>query len=565
MKKKVASLFFIAFCLAFQYGAVAQTGNAMRMLEMQQYNKAKAAFLINLKTSNSANNWFFLGKVYSIQNNIDSARICFNNIAPADPKSNLSPVGMAILENMAGNKAEALLSLDKIQKSAVSAKDIVSLIEIAEARFSAGDTVKCFDILTSASGFDKKNPRPFISAGKMYSKLGENYLQVSFNGLASGRFEQALYCDPENSEAKTNLANILVRARNYSDAEIILNEVLAKDTVYIPALKLLGELEYNNLGKFVIASEVYGKYMRLAEYSPKDQDLYIYILYFNKEYAKTNSLISKVLKNDPSNPVMLRLKGYTSFELKNYSEGLTAMNSFFALRSGKDTSKISATDYEYYGKLLCESGSDSIGIIYLKKSIELDSTKTGLYETIALAYDKLKMNLVAVDYYEKFVASGNPGVSLMTYFNIGRDMYFMANAVKGTADSIQKPSYLVRADSAFSKVVANKPSSQLGYLWRARVLYEMDPLTEQGLAKDDYQKTLEILEQKNDNQRYKNDLLEAYLYMGYYYFLKYDAAKNAKDEAAKIQAKTDSLLYWQKVIELDPTNEKAKQALSALK
>ena len=562
--KKVAYLFFIAFCLALQYGAFAQTNNAMRLLEMQQYNMAKNALSNSLKTTNSATNWYFLGKIYSIQHNTDSARICFDKIAIADPKSNLIPVGQAILDYMAGNKAQVFLSLDKAQKAAMSAKDVASLIEIAGTRFMAGDTTKSIDMLTAASGFDKKNPKPYIAAGKIYYKLGENYLQVSFNGLASGRFEQAIYCDAENSEAQTYLADINIRARNYQDAENMLNKVLSKDSLYIPALRELGELEYT-LGKFDNASKAYGKYIQIAEYTPKELSRYITILYFNKEYAKTNTLISQVLKTDPSNPVMLRLKGYSCFELENYPEGLDAMNKFFALRSAKDTSKIIATDYEYYGKLLAKSGSDSLGIINLKKCIEMDSSKTALYEDIARSYEKEKKYLLAVEHYEKFIKAKKTNIASAIYFNIGKDMLVLANEVKGTADSLNRPLYLVHADSAFSQVINSAPGSYLGYLWQARSLANIDPLSTLGLAKDDYLKALDILEQKNDNQKYKEFLIEGYIYMGYFYYLKYDAARIAKDEATKEQAKTDSLAYWQKVLVLDPDNDKAKKAIPALK
>ncbi|NVO20646.1 MAG: hypothetical protein HXX13_13175 [Bacteroidetes bacterium] len=562
--KKVASLFFIAFCLAFQYSASSQNSVAMRWLEMQQYGRAKSEFRNSLKASGNANDWFFLGKIYTIQNNPDSAKLCFDKIPLTDPKSNLAPVGLALLDNLSGNKAQALLTLDKIQKSALSAKDVISLIEIAEARFNAGDSVKCFELLTSASGFDKKNAKPYLAAGKFYYKLGENYLQVSFNGLASGRFEQAIYNDPKNSEAQTYLADINVRARNYQGAEDLLNIVLSHDSTYIPALKGLGELEYI-LGKFGNASRCYGKYIQLAEYSDKDLSRYITILYFNKEYDKVISLISTVLQKDPSNPVMLRLKGYSSFELKKYPEGLDAMSKFFALRSAKDTSKIIPTDYEYYGKLLIKTGSDSVGIINLKKCLEMDTTKTDLFSDIAASYEKQKKNLLAVEYYEKFIVAKKYDVASSVYFSIGKDMLVLANEVAGTADSAKKMEYLIHADSAFTKVVALAPNSYLGYLWRARALAGMDPETTLGLAKDDYQKAMEILEAKNDNQRYKSDLIESYRYLGYYNYLKFDAAKTAKDDATKDQAKADSMVFWEKILVLDPENAAAKQAIPALK
>ena len=49
-------------------------GNAVKLYEMKQYSRAKSAFLADLKTRNSASDWFKLGKIYSLQNQSDSDR-----------------------------------------------------------------------------------------------------------------------------------------------------------------------------------------------------------------------------------------------------------------------------------------------------------------------------------------------------------------------------------------------------------------------------------------------------------------------------------------------------------
>lgn len=87
-------------------------------------------------------------------------------------------------------------------------------------------------------------------------------------------------------------------------------------------------------GRYREASEFYGKYMQLAEYTDKDLVRYVNILFLNKQYALASGYINKVLKANPSNPVMLRLKGYTAYELNQNKEGLDAMQKFFALRAG---------------------------------------------------------------------------------------------------------------------------------------------------------------------------------------------------------------------------------------
>ena len=557
-------LLITAFLLA-KLVSVAQVENkAARFLEMEQYNQAKAAFVSELKTAENASDWYYLGKIYSIQNNPDSARYCFNKAAEKDSKSVLILVGQAINENMAGNNSQALLTLDKAQRSAIASKDVNAMSEIAEARYNAGDTLKWPVTLDLASGIDKKNPKPYITGGNLYTALGDNSNRSQYYGLATGRYHQALYLQPDNTEALSRLADINIKIRNFEDAETMLNKVLAKDPTYIPALRSLGELLYT-LGRYSEASRYYGQYIRLAENSDKEIMRYVNILYFNKEYALAGEYINKVLQKDPLNPVMLRLKGYTAYELNQDKEGIDAMKKFFEVRSVVDTSRIIATDYEYYGKLLAREGSDSLAILNLSKSLETDPEKSELLEDIARLYEKQKKYPEAIQSFEKLIKAKNENVSSLVYFSLGKDLLLMADISKAVTDSLLRKDYLVKASSAFGKVADMSPASYLGYQWRARALAGMDPETTHGLAKADYEKTLTILESKNDTKKYASDLIEAYRYLGYFYYLEYDGLKKSGDLTAKEQAKSESLVYWQKVLAIEPLNEVAKKAIGALK
>ena len=557
-------LLITAFTLT-QLVSVAQVeSKAARYLEMEQYDQAKAAYFSSLKTADNAADWYYLGKIYSIQNNPDSARYCFSKAAEKDSKSVLVIVGQAISENMHGNNSQAILTLDKAQKSAISFKDINSMSEIAEARYIAGDSLKWPITLDLATGLDKKNPKPYITGGNLYTAWGDRSNRPQYYGLATGRYHQALYLEPDNTEALSRLADINIKILNYDDAETMLTKVLVKDPTYIPALKSMGELLYT-LGRYREASAYYGKYIRLAETNEKDIIRYVNILYFNKEYTLAGEFINKALKLDPLNPVMLRLKGYTAYELNQDQEGLDAMKKFFGIRSVVDTGKVIASDYEYYGKLLAREGNDSLAIFNLSKALEMDSEKSDLLEDIAKLYEKQKKYTEAILSFEKLIKAKNENVSSLVYFSLGKDLLLMADIAKATADSLLRKDYLMKASSAFGKVADMSPASYLGYQWRARAMAALDPETTQGLAKDDYEKTLSILEGKNDTKKYATDLIEAYRYLGYFYYLKYDGIKKSGDPAIKEQAKSESLVYWQKVIAIDPMNEVAKQAIGALK
>ena len=540
-------------------------GNAMKLLEMKQYKSSKSAFLRELKNTNSASGWFYLGKIYSILGQPDSAKICFSEIGSADPKNALSIVAQAINELSAGNNSQAFSTLEKASKYALAKKDINALSEIAPVRYLSGDTLGWMIPLTLTSGMDLKNPKPYITAGKIYQMAGAGNVRHNYySGLASGRFEQALYYDPGNLEARTAQAESFFSGHNFEEAEAYLDIILAKDSNYIPALRIYGDLAYT-LGKYSKASLFYTRYIALAEYSDKDLSRFITILYFNKEYKKANELIAPVLEKDPSNEVMLRLKGYTSFELGKYQEGFDAMEKFFGLRATADTSKIIPSDYEYAGKLSSVLGNDSLSAVFLQKALVMDPTKTGLFEDISKSYEKRKQYQLAIQYYFRYISARNGNVASVTYFNIGKNFLLLANDAINTADSVKRILYLQRADTAFRKVIDLSPNSHLGYQWHARVLAAFDPESVQGLAKDDYTKTLSILEQKADQSKYKSDLVEGYRYMGFYYYLRFESAKRIKDDASLAEARTLSITYWQKVLSLDPPNEAAKQALKALK
>lgn len=83
---------------------------------------------------------------------------------------------------------------------------------------------------------------------------------------------------------------------------------------------------------------------------------------------------------------------------------------------------------------------------------------------------------------------------------------------------------------------------------KARLDGQLDPETKDFRALNNYQKLAEIIEPMAEKDAAaKNRLIEAYRYLGYY-----NLVKNNK-------AQSDS--YWKKILEIDPNNQAAKDAL----
>jgi tetratricopeptide (TPR) repeat protein len=188
----------------------------------------------------------------------------------------------------------------------------------------------------------------------------------------------------------------------------------------------------------------------------------------------------------------------------------------------------------YQGRILAKNGKDSLGLTSLIKAVAMDTSKVELYGDIATSYFKMKKNVEAIKYFNLKIAS-KKGITVNDYYNLGKSYFFEKNYTD--------------ADTCFGTVVAMQPKVGNGYLWKAKVNANLDPETTKGLAKPWYERYIEKgLENVEKNSK---DLIEAYSYLGYYYFAKKDNA--------------NSKIYWTKVKELDPANDKANKALQAIK
>lgn len=537
-----------------------QAQSIQDLIMMNQLKHAKSLLLQQCLSGNNANDWYQLATLYSRTGQKDSAAYAIGKIQLPETKPGIGLLVPLYTEMLNGNAKNALALGNKAQKQIMATKSPSVITEYAKLRYNSGDTAGWYPLLTSVQDLQKQKPDPFIVAGDIYADLATKYPNnKSLWGLAAGRYEQALFYDPKNLYALNALGSIASDVRNYGEAFTKYQKLMALDSNYIPALKGFGDLNYT-LGKYDIASNLYSRYMQLAEVNESDYPRYINILYFNKEYAKAKDLIDKQLIKNPLNPVLLRLKGYTSYELGDYSNGAQAMTQFFDIRGkGGDTSRIIPLDYEYAGKLYQKTNADSAAVSCLLKTIQLDDTKAGLYEDIAKIYDKQKNYREAINNYMKLIESRGGKSSASINFNLGRSYQLLASI-----DTLQKNAYLRSADTLFANVSKLSPNSQLGYIFRARVLSALDPETTEGLAFNDYSKALEIIKGKNDPVKYKNELAECCRYLGYFYYLKWDAAVKNKltDEAAGY--KQSSIGFWNEVLGYEPNDKSAMDALSQL-
>lgn len=521
----VAALLVSTFTIVKAQEAV--TG--IRAIEVEQFEKAKRIFsaLIQANPSN-ADNYFYLGKAYYKQDKIDSAKYYFQQGLAANPNSTLNIVGLGSVDYDLGNVTEAKANFEKAIGISLG-KDFQTYISIGEVYRELG--VRNFDEALNnflkAKAINPKSPELLVAIGDVYMEQANGSEAVKY-------YTEALKLNPNYVNAHVRTGKLWTRSLNYAEAKIAFDKAIKIDSTFAPIYREYGELELG-AKHFESAVEKYKKYLALTDKSLNSQLRYAKFLFYGKQFQESIDIIKQIVAKDSSDYINYRLLGYSSYEIKDYKAGLTAMNKFFSM----NPAKILPQDYAYLGKLQVKNKLDSMGVNTILRAIALDTTSRDLYGDLSDAYFSMKKYKLSAETYELKLLNTKP--TAVDYFNLGRKYYFGLEFAK--------------SDSAFAKLLALNAEYKPAYLFRARNNVQIDNVDKvnDGLAKPFYEKFIELTttDPKLDLKKSGKDLIEAYKYLGDYNYTV------LKDYNAAI-------LNFQKVVEIDPNDKDAKLNIEGL-
>ena len=518
-------IFTLAFLLS-SVAANAQTLNdAIKLTDNEQYDVADAAFhqLIQKEPAN-ATNWFYLGENYWKSENMDSAKMSYEKGLQVDAANpfNLVGIGKALLET--GKGIEARTNFDKAL-AASGSKTVAIQAEVAEAyiRSKFKDLNYATTLLNTAIKTDSKNPELFILLGDVYTEKNDGT-------NAAINYNKALELDKNSVKAIVRKGILYKQSTNYEGAAVEFENAISVDPNFAPAHRQLAETFFKQR-KFEKAKEEYRKFLELSKNNVKARLRYASFLFLSENYADVLNELNQIGKVDSNDVNMMRLFAYTYHEIKDSVKATITINKVF---EKVEEEKHTVLDNEYKGKIEAKNGQDSIGVVYLWKAYNLDSTKTDLLIDIANIYMRMKKYGDAEAAFSKRIENGK-GLKSADYFNLGRASFFNKN-------------YVV-ADSAYAKVTELQTSWPNGFLWRAKTNSMIDSTSSKGLAKPHYEKFIELAQADTANApKYKSGLIESYRYLAVYYY--------------KTEKKTDeSKSYYRKILDLDPADKNALDAM----
>jgi tetratricopeptide (TPR) repeat protein len=495
--------------------------DAQRAIDLERYNEAKAT----LRRLNNDEANYYLGDLYLKTNKPDSAAVFFNQGLAKNSKSALNMVGLGKIALMQGNTAEAERQFDAAVKQ-TKGKDANVFKQIGQA-YADAPNVK--DINKAVSYMNEANKNTKNNDAAAYITLGDVHLKdPNGGGNAMTAYDRAIQIDPNNAKAYLRRGQLFVRSKNYNEAQAAFEKAISINANYAPAYRELGDL-YARVGKYDQAVELTKKYRSMAENSVETQVTYAKLLFLIEDYPGTITEAQQVLQRDPNNIEMNRLMALSLYKTKKNAEALQTIEKYI---KSADPTKLIASDYAYYGRILAANGNSADAMANLEKALTMDPENAELQEDVADAYKEAKNYPKAIAIYRTRLAA-KP--SLVESAKLA-DVYIAAQKYQS-------------ADSIYSEIIKAKPDYMTSYIRRAEILDAQDP-KQTGKSKAAWEEFLRVATadaSKAPSTYVKANMFKANYYLG---FLSYQD----KDY-------TTAKKYWNEAKRLDPSNKDVDTAL----
>lgn len=524
-------------------------------VEYFQAGQEENAEIVLLQTldeaaTDKAEAYYYLGWIELNKGNLDKASEYFDLGVKANPEYAYNYVGQGAVALKKGN-VDAAKDLFKDAEK-INKKDAKIRVDIARAYYNA-DKVKYNkqwnDALKDAKKKDKKESAIYIFEGDVFADE-QKY------GDSAGYYEMAITFDAERPIAYVKYANTYFRI-NPTVAIQKLEEIVAKNPNSALAQRELAEKYYEN-NQWTKAAEQYKFVIDNPNHFASDDERYVVLLYFGKNYQESLSRAIAQLQKNPTSFLMKRMVFLNQAALEQYADAEKSAIDFF--NSASADNLFSSNDYTTYGDVLKKLGKEEEALGEYEKAVEINPDKIELLKDLSSAYstaatattDSVKVanyHFKSAELYKKFIDKGDYSTNDL-FVLAGRYQNVIATALD---DSLRTIAYN-KADTVINEVLERVPDDYRIAQRKARIAltYEgKDRST--GLAVAPYNQMMEILNNDTtiDENKKKEAFMEAYIYIASYYLAIKDSA-TAKS-------------YYLKYLELDPTNEALKQYIENMK
>ena len=549
-----------------------------------QYDNAKELLLRNIDdpSTNKAEAYFYLGCIGLYTDNYEEAEKNFDAGIAADTEYGYNYVGMGELElrrgklstdkDAAKNAEKAAKKLFDEGKDLCGKKDDAVMVAIARAYYNV-DPVKYADEIEDAKKDAKKRDK---QSADLYVFEGDILADKQQWGSAASWYEMVMRSGKDNIEAYVKYANTYFYV-NPDVAIQTLEDLVASKPNSALAQRELAEKYYKD-DQWTKAAEKYGIYMQNPNHFKQDESRYAGLLFYGKRYQESYDLAAKIISEHAAGDIetfyMKRLQLYNLVSMAQEAENdstaaaqlwnrADVLAKEFLSMNVPAGAKYEPKDYSDYAVVLAALGDIPGSVEMYKKAYDANPGKVDLLKNASDACTDAKDYENAAKFYQMYVDKADYKTNDLFVLS-GRYLNWGVTTPDTTAtDSIEREEAFKKALEYAEKVDSIVPND-LRILSRIANIHVGH---ESGFSGRDYARYAEamptydaILAILDADPKYKdpnnadNEIamyIEIFRYKAVHYYLNKDQ-ENMK-------------LYYQKWLEVDPTNDALRQYIETLK
>ena len=457
-------------------------------VEYYQAGQDKNAEIVLNQTLNDASTvkteaYYYLGCIALNRGNSTEANAYFDKGIEADPTFAFNYVGKGSAALRTGNKAEAEEFFKQAEK--INKKDAKVKVEIARAYYDANKVTynnEYNKYLENAKKANKKEATIYIFEGDMFADQ-KNY------GESAGYYDMSLLFNDESPIAYVKYANTYFKI-NPNEAIAKLKQIVEKKPNSLLAQRELAEKYYEN-DQWTLATEEYKHVIDNPNHFQSDDERYVVLLYFAKNYTESLQRAQAQLDKNPSSFLMKRMRFINAAQLEKWEDAERYAEPFFA--AGSEDNLFSSNDYSTYGDVLKKLGKTEASLAAYEKAVTINPEKTEPLKDLSSAYSiaagdeqdpakQAELYKKAAQYYQQYIDKADFSTN---------DMFVLAgrynNVMASAQNNEDKEAAFKKALETIDYVLAKVPDDYRISQRKARIylVYEGSD-KKAGLAKDSY-------------------------------------------------------------------------------
>lgn len=521
-----------------EYYKADQLNNAYELLQRNMNNPG---------TDKAVSN-YYLGLISLRAKKLDDAKKYFEQGIADNPNYGYNYVGLGQLSLMNGDKKAAEQYFKDAKKN--SKKDASLSIAIARAYYNVDPVAYAKEIEKNIDQARKDSPKDGLAATNtdIYLFEGDILNDKQDWGGAANKYEMATTYNKNATEAYVKYANLFTQV-NQDYAINMLNKLLQ-----VNPQSALGQRElanaYYNKGDFKNAANAYAKYVQNPNHFKQDEDRYAFLLFYGQDYKGGYDYASKLFKENPSNFTAQRYQFMNAAQLPEMQDNLLPMaEALYTAHKSNSNNKFAPIDYILIGEELNKANRPDEVKALFEEAIADTPDNPEYYRQLGSAYINEKDYAKGADLYLQAVeVAATPGFNdIMQAANYS----YLAGANLKATDAQTGTKYLNQATTLAEKAKGVAPKDPRPYKLLGDISIQTVPDSQvTTVAAPFYLQAVEMIDNSPNPASFANYSKSLYNYLGNYYL-------DQKDNGA-------AKMYFQKLLELDPTNESVKKVLNSL-